>query len=193
MMFIGEKFCSHCGARADRKEGDAPLQQLCPRCRVRMTAVKVGDTPLSECTRCEGIWADKISLEQICADRERQAAVLGMPSPVTSDLTGQIETVIRYVPCPVCNKLMNRINFAKCSHVVVDVCALHGTWFDRDELRRIVEFIRAGGLDAARAKEIAALEEQRRSLKAAQTAGAWETRVTEDPNSTLSLLRMLLG
>ena len=47
----------------------------------------------------------------------------------------------------------NRINFAKCSGVIVDVCKGHGTWFDRDELTRIVEFIRGGGLDAARAKE----------------------------------------
>ena len=34
---------------------------------------------------------------------------------------------------------MNRVQFANCSHVIVDVCKPHGTWFDRDELRRIVE------------------------------------------------------
>lgn len=60
---------------------------------------------------------------------------------------------------------MNRINFARCSGVVVDICKGHGTWFDREELSRIVEFIRGGGLDAARAKEKAALEEERRSLE----------------------------
>jgi Zn-finger nucleic acid-binding protein len=60
---------------------------------------------------------------------------------------------------------MNRINFARCSGVVVDVCKGHGTWFDRDELSRIVEFIRGGGLDAARAREKAALEEERRQLE----------------------------
>jgi Zn-finger nucleic acid-binding protein len=70
---------------------------------------------------------------------------------------------------------MNRVNFANCSHVVVDVCKQHGTWFDRDELRRIVEFIRAGGLESTRAKEMADLEERRRQLKAAQTATAWDT------------------
>jgi Zn-finger nucleic acid-binding protein len=60
---------------------------------------------------------------------------------------------------------MNRINFARCSGVVVDVCRGHGTWFDREELSRIVEFIRGGGLDAARAREKAALEEERRHLE----------------------------
>lgn len=68
---------------------------------------------------------------------------------------------------------MNRVNFANCSHVVVDVCTQHGTWFDRDELRRIVEFIRAGGLEAARERQIAELEEQRRRLNAAKVADAF--------------------
>src|SRR5207247_2486664 len=68
-------------------------------------------------------------------------------------------------------KLMNRVAFAHCSRVVVDVCKAHGTWFDKDELRRIVEFIRAGGLEAARADEIAELERKRQELRAAQIHG----------------------
>lgn len=63
---------------------------------------------------------------------------------------------------------MNRINFARCSGVIVDICKGHGSWFDRDELTRIVEFIRAGGLDAARAREKTALEEERRQLRQEQ-------------------------
>jgi Zn-finger nucleic acid-binding protein len=115
-----------------------------------MSAVVIGNTNLRECPRCEGIWADAASLEQICQDREKQAAVLGVAAPLPAPADGDIEQNIRYVPCPVCSKLMNRVNFAHCSHVVVDVCNPHGTWFDKDELRRIVEFIRAGGLEAAR-------------------------------------------
>jgi len=63
---------------------------------------------------------------------------------------------------------MNRINFARCSGVIVDICKGHGSWFDRDELSRIVEFIRAGGLEAARAKEKAEIEEERRQLRQEQ-------------------------
>jgi Zn-finger nucleic acid-binding protein len=65
---------------------------------------------------------------------------------------------------------MNRVNFARCSGVVVDVCKGHGTWFDRDELSQIVEFIRGGGLEAARNKEKAQLEEARRELHQEQLA-----------------------
>jgi len=173
MMFIGSKFCSHCGARADRTEVDGSTRQRCPRCRVDMSTVVIGGCNLRECPRCEGIWVDADSLQQICADREKQAAVLGMANPLPEPAEGDIEKNIRYIPCPVCSKLMNRVNFAHCSHVVVDVCTPHGTWFDKDELRRIVEFIRAGGLETARAREIADLETQRRQLKTAQIGSAW--------------------
>ncbi len=110
---------------------------------------------------------DVPSFEKICADREQQAAVLGAASPAPR---GEVSEggKVRYAPCPQCAQLMNRINFARCSGVIVDICKGHGSWFDRDELTRIVEFIRAGGLDAARAKEKAAIEEERRQLRQEQ-------------------------
>jgi len=165
MVFVGAKFCSHCGAAIAREEIEA-AHEMCPRCRVDMEAILIGNTNLRECPRCEGIWADTDSLQRICVDREQQAAVLGVARSLPTD-TNNLEQV-RYVPCPVCNKLMNRVAFAHCSRVVVDVCKTHGTWFDKDELRRIVEFIRAGGLEAARADEMAELERKRQELRAAQ-------------------------
>ncbi len=182
-MFLGAKFCSHCGARADRAETEGAPPQRCPRCRTGMNSVLIGSTNLRECPRCEGIWADAVSLQQICADRERQSAVLGMANPIPEAADGQIEQNIRYLPCPACSKLMNRVNFARCSHVIVDVCRLHGTWFDKDELRRIVEFIRGGGLETARARELADLETERRRLKTAQVTSAWDSGKTiNSPN-----------
>ena len=65
---------------------------------------------------------------------------------------------------------MNRINFARCSGVIVDICKGHGTWFDRDELSRIVEFIHGGGLDASRTREKLQLDEARRELQSEQFA-----------------------
>jgi len=79
---------------------------------------------------------------------------------------------ISYAPCPQCGQLMNRVNFARCSGVVVDVCRGHGTWFDRDELREIVEFIRAGGLELARQKEKHELEFEREKLTPLQSLNA---------------------
>src|SRR3954471_17919971 len=171
MVFAGAKFCSHCGAAVARTEVPADAPEVCPRCKVNLDAVVIGKTNLRECPKCEGIWADTASLQQICMDREQQAAVLGVAAPLPQDV-GDIEKNIRYLPCPVCQTLMNRVNFAHCSHVIVDVCRQHGTWFDKDELRRIVEFIRGGGLDMARSEEIAELERRRRALASAQISGA---------------------
>ena len=65
---------------------------------------------------------------------------------------------------------MNRINFARCSGVVVDICKRHGSWFDRDELSSIIEFIRGGGMNSARAKERIEIAEERERLRQEQLA-----------------------
>jgi Zn-finger nucleic acid-binding protein/ribosomal protein L40E len=179
MIFRGAKFCSHCGAKVDRQEVADDSVHACPGCRVNMKAIVVGKTDLRECPKCEGIWADADSLQQICADREQQAALLGVAVPVPTPTDAPLEK-ITYRPCPVCHQLMHRVNFARCSHVVVDVCKAHGTWFDKDELRRIVEFIQAGGFDKVRAMERAELDRQRAALEATRVASGWDNRSAYD-------------
>ncbi len=168
MIFLGSKYCSHCGALAEGRKEAGETGQACPRCRVPLEALVLGGTPLKECAKCGGIWASVEALDHVQKSREEQAAVLGFARPLPEQ-SNALEAV-RYIPCPVCKKLMNRVNFARCSKVILDVCKGHGTWFDRDELRRIVEFIQGGGLDLARSKEIAELEEKRRLLEAARNA-----------------------
>jgi len=159
MMFTGAKFCSHCGAGADRTELAAESHEMCPRCRIPMEAVLIGKANLEECPRCEGVWANTASVKQICEDTEEQTAVLGQAGSIPAPEDHDIEA-IHYVPCPVCKEIMNRVNFANCSHVVVNVCRQHGTWFDKDQLRQIVAFIRAGGFERARRIQIEELEEK---------------------------------
>jgi Zn-finger nucleic acid-binding protein len=138
---------------------------------------------------------DVESFEQIISEREQQASVLGAASimPKQEGVASEKEKV-RYVPCPQCHQLMNRVNFARCSGVVVDVCKGHGTWFDRDELRRIVEFIRGGGLEASRAREKREIEEERQRLRQEQRTAALHHRPhtgdwssTEDNRSSVVL------
>jgi Zn-finger nucleic acid-binding protein len=133
-----------------------------------MESVLIGDCHLKECPRCEGLWVDAPTLNQICTDREKQSAILGVAITL-EDKPGQLEPV-RYLPCPICKEFMNRVNFANCSHVIVDVCKPHGTWFDKDELRRIVEFIRGGGFDKARAIQIQQWQDERHRLESARSA-----------------------
>ena len=180
MMFEGAKFCSHCGAQLQRVEADGEKPELCPRCRTTMEKAALGATTVRECPKCEGLWVDSTSLARICSEREQQAAAIGLVQP--HQPAGAIELQVHYLPCPVCQKLMNRVNFAGYSNVIVDVCKSHGTWFDCDELRRIVEFIQSGGLDTARQRETAELEARRRELKDMQMSGACGP-LTSEPES----------
>jgi Zn-finger nucleic acid-binding protein len=174
MSFRGAKFCSHCGAALEREDLEGAQARPCPRCRTALRAAKLGSATVHDCPQCDGIWVDAPVLQQICADRDQQAAVLGAAQCLPEITATQIEKV-QYRPCPLCKKLMNRVNFARCSQVVVDVCRNHGTWFDKDELRRIVEFLRSGGMEMARQAELAELERQRRKLQAAKVGEAWSS------------------
>jgi len=164
MMFIGSKHCPRCGAAATTPKTGDLAEHKCPHCRQPMRSVMIGTTAVEECESCLGLWVDVSSFEKICADREQQTAVLGAASHAPRDLVTE-PIKVRYFHCPECGQLMNRINFAHCSGVIVDICKGHGTWFDRDELSRIIEFIRAGGLDVARAREKAQIDEARRQLR----------------------------
>jgi Zn-finger nucleic acid-binding protein len=155
MIFAGSKFCPHCGAKTENPEPvNESAIKSCPRCKVPLNPVVLGATRLEECGKCNGMWVNVETLETICTNSEKLAAV---DTAVAAEVRpAQFEPEIdniRYVPCPVCTKLMNRLNFGGISGVVVDVCRGHGTWFDPGELQHVVEFIRSGGMDAARRRE----------------------------------------
>ena len=164
MMFLGSKFCSHCGAEAHPAElrNDANAGD-CPRCRITLRSLKIGSVLIRECERCGGFWSSVNTFEEICASREKQSAMLGfMDSYAHSNAK---PPAISYVPCPDCGQLMNRSNYARSSGVIVDMCKRHGVWFDAGELPRIIEFIDRGGLDRAREKEKIALNDERQRLR----------------------------
>ena len=179
MLFMGSKHCPHCGAAAVAAGGASLSVLKCPRCAIDMSSVMIGTAPVRECSRCEGLWLDTNVFQLICADRENQSMVLGDALSTGHQAPIAHEDQVRYIPCPHCKQLMNRINFANCSGVVVDACKAHGTWFDRDELRQIVEFIRAGGMQLSREKVLHDLELQKEKLRTeAATASYRTTTVT---------------
>jgi Zn-finger nucleic acid-binding protein len=168
-VFIGSAFCPHCGTRAARQVAADAAPDKCPRCKTVMAAVHVGAMALAECPDCAGVWVDAEAFDRLCADREAQAAVIhrsGLQEPAAATLEK-----ISYRPCPRCHQMMNRVNFAKHSGVILDVCRKHGTFFDRDELHRVVTFIQAGGVDRAREKDRQDLEEAERRLRSLQAGG----------------------
>lgn len=172
-MFVGSKFCGHCGARAVQinAEEDAHLG-ICPRCKIALGRVEIGETGLRECGRCDGMWAGVETFENVCADREKQSAVLGYIGEKPKVEEGRPR--ISYVPCPDCGQLMNRSNFAHSSGVIIDICKQHGVWFDAEELPKIIDFIRKGGMEMARNKERMELEAERDRLRSERNRLALE-------------------
>ena len=141
IMFAGMTHCPRCGADAARVE-EGPAHDLkCPHCLADMTRVQIGTMELGECDRCQGLWLDAAQFERVCSDSESQASVMQWRQAPAPSLAPARSDVVKYRACPRCRKLMNRLNFAKVSAVIVDVCHDHGTWFDRDELYRVVVFI----------------------------------------------------
>ena len=170
-MFVGSRFCSHCGAEATRTQLDDDRSLVCPRCLEDMPAIALGPTHVHECSACGGLWLDPVSMQKLCDAREEHAAVVSALAARIPRSASSPETV-RYVPCPSCKKLMNRVNFAKSSGVVIDVCKAHGVWLDRGELERVMGFVESGGLAASRDRERERLVEEQQKLLAMQQDNA---------------------
>jgi Zn-finger nucleic acid-binding protein len=170
-FFQGFSNCPYCGTDAER----SPLarsKRTCPKCegKPRLVQVKLGGMLLEECARCAGFWLSHKDFERLQADREEHVAILGMPAPEKPLPAEQV----RYWPCPECNALMNRVNFARISGVILDSCRKDGVWFDADELRRIVAFIQEGGLSRAREREVERLRDEHAALQSKLRDAQWE-------------------
>ncbi len=199
-IFAGMKHCPWCGAAVSSAEELEQPAGSCPRCEVAMTPLHLGGSRLNECRSCGGLWVNRETFEGICQDREQQEAVLGQPAFQEVDESTKRPKRL-YIPCPSCKKLMNRMNFAGCSGIIVDWCKEHGTWLDHSELPQIIAFIREGGLRRAREREKEGLRAESRRLRmkeiklASQQAKAPGERLSlswsDEPDSVLSFLSSL--
>jgi len=160
LLFQGAAFCPSCGAARSRAQEAQPHTTKCPACKGDMHWVRVGDVDLLECAACDGTWIEADAFEQLCAERDRQADLVQRKPVGRKTAESSAADRVRYRPCPQCGKMMNRLNFARLSGTVVDVCRGHGTFLDRGELHQVVAFILEGGLSRTRQAELAQLKEE---------------------------------
>jgi Zn-finger nucleic acid-binding protein len=184
---MASALCLGCGARVDDDApcgcvslGQGPYRDVppgtvdlgrCPRCGPPLEQVEYGDTPLDECTACQGVFVDRWILDRLGAAPSVAAGDASAPSVAVGDASAQQartalgvalpvrprhrETAVRYLRCPRCSTQMNRTVFGRSSGVVVDVCKSDGIWFDAGELSAVLAFIEGGGLERARQRELA--------------------------------------
>ena len=149
--------CPYCGSRQDvdlhgihRFTIEVPeSDRICPRCNKAMPTLDLklqGKFLIERCETCMGMFFDPGELEALL-DKSVSNVYF-----IDYDQLKSLKTVkrhndypITYIKCPICKKLMNRINFGSQSGVIVDKCKGHGVWLDGGELRRLMEWIKAGG------------------------------------------------
>lgn len=185
LLFDGAAFCPSCGVRRSRAEGERADGAACPGCGSPLASVALGGITLLECAACDGVWISADDFERLCADRESQAAVLHRAGTETAK-PARTERKVKYRPCPHCGKLMNRVNFGRISGAVVDVCRAHGTFLDTGELQQIAAFIRDGGLERSRDRQIEDLRLQQAKLREAELR-ANAARGHADPHRPLGI------
>lgn len=152
-MFVGAQFCPHCGTKIPAPDPVDGKSLKCPGCLGEMHPVKLGATPMYQCDQCGSAWLAPGDFATLCGDREARGTVMTSLGGGAAAVTPSISTKVRYVHCAVCDKVMNRVNFGKSSGIIVDVCKNHGVWFERDELRGVLQFVANGGIDRMRASE----------------------------------------
>jgi Zn-finger nucleic acid-binding protein len=170
-VFHGHKHCPECGAELDRAAASEVTEMICPRCDTTLQARLVGDLVIDECHRCQGVFLDHVAIKRVITDRKQARAQSLLGALPTGTVSSLPPTHKMYVKCPCCRTIMNRRQFAAGAGVIVDVCKVHGTFFDVGELPQTIDFVMKGGLEKAERIEIDRLRaEAHRELQQASLA-----------------------
>lgn len=107
----------------------------CPQCAVGLALVPANPT-LYACVRCGGAWVDAESSMAVLQGKSDPSDVQRRSRPPAPKPTRAPE-VPR--PCARCSETMLPYPFGD---VTLDTCPAHGTWFDHDEIARVVKAAR---------------------------------------------------
>lgn len=151
----GMRFCPFCGVRQQIDLRKIRFRDLgadealpCPDCEVPLGVIAFNSDPevrIERCTTCFGMFFNPGELEALLAS-ETHPLVWSDPvelERIAADFGHRHQAVYR--KCPMCAERMSHINFAGRSGVILDRCGKHGVWVEGGELRRLLEWWRAGG------------------------------------------------
>ncbi len=140
--------CPFCAWRVEVSYKDKLLP--CPHCSKPMEKVEEIESVLDVCPDCEGMWCENDTLAEITRERDvykrDDIPRKFIRKPPPSEFT--------YIKCPICAKVMNRMNFARLSGIMIDICIRHGIWLDAGEIEEIRRFIANGGIDKAQNQQL---------------------------------------
>jgi len=164
--------CSYCGTRNDMDFAAVgrftaaveTSRRHCPDCAVPLQTVRVdtgaGLFAIERCERCYGLFFDTGEIPAFLEASVSPAFSVNLRElAAINEERGSTRRPVRYIKCPDCGVMMNRVNYCAMSGVVVDQCKDHGIWLDNGELVQLMEWKKAGGQLLAQQKT--AQQEQR--------------------------------
>lgn len=129
--------CRFCGVTSVAVPTRAPVTAAvangppCPRCAAAMFEGKAGAATLLGCGLCGGIWLDNDSAKRVLATRDAGVAELAARADARANRAATWPAIA--AACPSCRAPLAKTVDPR-SQVELDLCALHGTFFDRYEL-----------------------------------------------------------
>lgn len=149
-------FCQYCGVRNDvdlQNRQDytitAQSERICPVCHIPLQTIDLkvnGHLYIERCNTCFGLFFDPGEVEALL--ESSVSGVFSVNWQLLDNINQErypVDQKVKYVKCPVCQVLMNRVNFGYRSGVVVDQCSKHGIWLDSGEIMHLMEWKKAGG------------------------------------------------
>ena len=90
------------------------------------------------CTQCGGVWLSRVEVERLTRERDDELAKASWRAfGVVAMLSPRGDNRAR-LTCPECGSALTRAEIPETIYEI-DVCAAHGTWFDRGELPAFVD------------------------------------------------------
>lgn len=115
------------------------VEAPCPACRAPLQRASSRWEVLA-CLACGGVWTDSAASRRITTSVDRELVTIAKDAAKNASDTDSTYARISDVElqearlCPICAGGLAQL---RTGHVALDVCAHHGTWFDKDELGRL--------------------------------------------------------
>ncbi len=216
-MPVHTTICDYCNSRNDvdltgiheYTVTKPESERICPSCTIPLQTINIageGKYYIERCDRCMGLFFDPGELDALMNESVTNVFHIDYKGldKIIKDHSSQYGRV-RYMKCPVCTTIMNRVNFGKKSGVIIGRCKGHGIWLDGGQLKRLMEWRKAGGkllhekrveeetINAARKEEEAKRGRNKRtSFQSPYDTGKAEYSTTGSNNDLFSTLSRVI-
>ncbi|MFZ2403531.1 MAG: zf-TFIIB domain-containing protein [Methylobacter sp.] len=156
--------CQYCGVRNDvdlQARHDFSIEnphseRICPQCNIPLQTIGLkisAHLSIERCRECFGLFFDPGEIETLLDNAVSGAETINLKHIQAINEDRFQSKKVKYIKCPVCRILMNRVSFGYRSGVIVDRCGKHGIWLDNGEITHLMEWKKAGGQLLAQQKQ----------------------------------------